>query len=196
MTIPDEIQRQLTRRAFLQKSTTGIGALALTSIFNRELFAAGGNPSVSGALGQLHFPPKAKRIIYLFMSGAPSHLDLFDPKPKLIEMTGKDLPDSVRKGQRITTMTSGQKNLLCVGSPFKFEKYGNAQMDISELLPNLAKVADDCTFVRSIFTDPINHDPAVTFFASDISSRAARRWVRGSLTGSGARIAICLPSWC
>ena len=96
MTIPDEIQRHLTRRAFLQKSTTGIGALALTSLFSRDLFAAGGNPSVPGALGQLHFPAKAKRIIYLFMSGAPSHLDLFDPKPTLVEMTGKDLPDSVR----------------------------------------------------------------------------------------------------
>ena len=161
---PDEIQRQITRRAFLQKSTTGLGALALTSLFSRDLFAAGS--VVPGALGPLHFPPKAKRIIYLFMSGAPSHLDLFDPKPKLTEMTGKDLPDSVRKGQRITTMTSGQKNLLCVGSPFKFEKYGQGGMDISELLPNLAKVADDCTFVRSVFTDPINHDPAVTFFAS------------------------------
>ena len=166
MNLPAEIQRQLSRRAFLQKSTTGVGALALTSLFNGHLFAAGGNPGGSGALGQLHFPAKAKRIIYLFMSGAPSHLDLFDPKPKLVEMTGKDLPDSVRKGQRITTMTSGQKNLLCVGSPFKFEKYGQGGMDISELLPNLAKVADDCTFVRSIFTDPINHDPAVTFFAS------------------------------
>ena len=100
------------------------------------------------------------------MSGAPSHLDLFDPKPKLIEMTGKDLPDSVRKGQRITTMTSGQKNLFCVGSPFKFAKYGQAAMDISELLPHLTKIVDDCTFVRSMHTDPINHDPAVTFFAT------------------------------
>ena len=114
----------------------------------------------------LHFAPKAKRIIYLFMSGAPSQLDLFDPKPKLVEMTGKDLPESVRKGQRITTMTSGQKNLFCVGSPYKFKKYGRAGMDISELLPNLTKVVDDCTFVRSLFTDPINHDPAVTFFAT------------------------------
>src|SRR4051812_16092577 len=167
-TSPAFLPQALARRAFLKKSTTGIGALALGSLLNPNLFAMepGDGPEVPGALKRLHFAPKAKRIIYLFMSGAPSHLDLFDPKPKLIEMTGQDLPDSVRKGQRITTMTSGQKNLLCVGSPFKFAKYGPGQMDISELLPNLAKVAADCTFVRSMNTDPINHDPAVTFFAS------------------------------
>lgn len=161
------------RRAFLQSSTTGLGMLGLTSLLNPSAFAtdtpatdATALPQVRGALGRLHMPPRAKRIIYLFMSGAPSQLDLFDPKPTLVEMTGKDLPDSVRKGQRITTMTSGQKNLFCVGSPFKFEKHGQVGMDISELLPNVAKIADDCTFLRSLHTDPINHDPAVTFFAT------------------------------
>ena len=166
--------RLLQRRSFLQSSSTGLGALGLASLLNPAAFAneqTSENPSdvdlkVPGALKKLHSPPRAKRIIYLFMSGAPSQLDLFDPKPTLIEMTGKDLPESVRKGQRITTMTSGQKNLFCVGSPFKFEKYGNVGMDISELLPNLAKVVDDCTFLKSLHTDPINHDPAVTFFAT------------------------------
>jgi hypothetical protein len=168
MPSPLNLQQGLARRTFLKQSSTGLGALALTSLLNPHLFAsdAAAGPAVPGALGNLHFAPKAKRIIYLFMSGAPSHLDLFDPKPKLIEMTGKDLPESVRKGQRITTMTSGQKNLLCVGSPFKFQKFGSSQMDLSDLLPHLSKVVDDCTFVRSIHTDPINHDPAVTFFAS------------------------------
>jgi len=161
-------RQALARRTFLKRSTTGLGALALTSLLDPKLFGmeAGDGAEVPGALQRLHFAPKAKRIIYLFMSGAPSHLDLFDSKPKLIEMTGQDLPESVRNGQRITTMTSGQSKLLCVGSPFKFAKYGKSQMDISELLPHLSKVADDCTFVRSVFTDPINHDPAVTFFAS------------------------------
>lgn len=166
------------RRAFLQSSTTGVGMLGLASLLAPGAFAeeatsaatsgpaAASIPSVPGALRQLHFAPKAKRVIYLFMSGAPSQLDLFDPKPTLVDMTGKDLPDSVRMGQRITTMTSGQKNLFCVGSPFKFEKHGQVGMDISELLPNIAKIADDCTFVRSLHTDPINHDPAVTFFAT------------------------------
>ena len=158
-------QNALSRRAFLRQSTTGLGALALGSLLAPAAFAAP-TPDVPGAMKALHFAPKAKRIIYLFMSGAPSQLDLFDPKPKLTEMTGKDLPDSVRRGQRITTMTSGQSKILCVGSPFKFKKYGRSGMDISELLPNLTKIVDDCTFVRSLHTDPINHDPAVTFFGT------------------------------
>jgi hypothetical protein len=156
----------LTRRTFLQRSTTGLGTLALASLLKPELFAAGEGPAVPGALRRLHFAPKAKRVIYLFMSGAPSHLDLFDPKPKLIEMTGKDLPDSVRQGQRITTMTSGQKNLFCVGSPFAFQKHGTCGMDVSELLPHTAKIADELTWLRAMHTDPINHDPAVTFFGT------------------------------
>ena len=140
-----EQRRAITRRTFLQQSSTGLGALALTSLLNPDLFAMapGTGAAVPGAMKRLHFAPKAKRIIYLFMSGGPSHLDLFDPKPKLTEMTGKDLPDTIRKGQRITTMTSGQKNLFCVGSPFKFQKHGAAGMDISELLPHLTKVVDD-----------------------------------------------------
>jgi hypothetical protein len=157
-----------SRRAFLKKSTTGIGALALASLFNPDLFGSQitGAPTMPGALKHLHFPAKAKRVIYLFMSGAPSHLDLFDPKPKLVEMTGKDLPDSVRQGQRITGMTSGQKNLFCVGSPFKFQKHGACGMELSELLPHTSKIVDECTFIRSMFTEPINHDPAVTFFGT------------------------------
>ena len=165
MHFQQQMQLALSRRAFLQKSTTGLGALALGSLLNPSGFCAG-TPSASGPGKMPHFASKAKRIIYLFMSGAPSQLDLFDPKPKLTEMTGKDLPDSVRRGQRITTMTSGQKNLFCVGSPYKFRKYGSNGMDISELLPHLTTIVDDCTFVRSVFTDPINHDPAVTFFAT------------------------------
>src|SRR5579862_999378 len=143
------------RRAFLRKSTTGIGMLALASLFNGELFG-GEAPSpfkMPGALAGLHFPPRAKRVIYLFMSGAPSHLDLFDPKPKLAEMTGKDLPDGIRMGQRITGMTAGQKNLFCVGSPFKFAKYGRCGMDLSNLLPHTSKIVDECTFIRTMFTE-------------------------------------------
>jgi hypothetical protein len=164
----DEIARLLSRRAFLQQSTTGLGALALASLMTPDAFAVskGGGQHMPGSLGNLHWAPKAKRVIYLFQSGAPSHLDLFDPKPKLTEMTGKDLPDSVRKGQRITGMTSGQKNLFCVGSPFKFAKYGNCGMDMSELLPHTSRIADECTWIRAMNTDPINHDPAVTFFGT------------------------------
>jgi len=153
------------RRTFLRQSTTGLGALALACLLDETAKPAYGG-TMPGVLKQPHFPARAKRVIYLFMSGAPSHLDLFDPKPTLVEMTGKDLPDSVRQGQRITGMTSGQKSLLCIGSPYNFRKYGNAGMDISELLPHTAKIADECTWIRSMFTEPINHDPAVTFFGT------------------------------
>jgi uncharacterized protein (DUF1501 family) len=163
------MQTLLARRAFLQKSSTGVGMMALASLLNENAFGAAvpskNGLAVPGAMGALHMRPKATRVIYLFMSGAPSHLDLFDPKPKLAEMTGKDLPDSVRKGQRITGMTSGQKNLFCVGSPFKFERTA-CGMDLSELLPYTKEIAGECTWIRSMFTEPINHDPAVTFFGT------------------------------
>jgi hypothetical protein len=119
-----------------------------------------------GSLKTLHFPAKAKRVIYLFQSGAPSHMDLFDHKPKLAELTGTELPKSIRGDQRITGMTSGQKQLLCVGSPFKFSKHGKCGAEISELLPHTAKVVDDIAIIKSMFTEPINHDPAVTFFGT------------------------------
>src|SRR5262249_53342094 len=121
----------LCRRAFLARSTTGLGAVALASMLNEDVFAAGAKSKApraakagTGALQGLHLPAKARQVIYLFQSGAPSHIDLFDPKPRLKELTNTELPTSVRMGQRITGMTSGQKQLLCVGSPFGFKKQG------------------------------------------------------------------------
>jgi hypothetical protein len=168
MSLFHEFNNTLTRRAFLSRSTTGLGALALASLFNKDLFAANPAPSLEtlGALKTLHFAPKAKRVIYLFMSGAPSHIDLFDNKPKLKELTGTELPKSVRGDQRITGMTSGQKQLLVVGSPFEFKKHGKCGAELSELLPHTAKIADDIAIIRSMHTDPINHDPAVTFWGT------------------------------
>src|SRR2546428_9189670 len=159
MISPDEIHRLTTRRTFLGKSTTGLGALALASLLDEKLFGAGAASTqpARGALGALHCAPKAKRVIYLFMSGAPSHIDLFDHKPKLKELTGTELPSSVRMGQRITGMTSGQKQLLCVGSPFAFKPHGRCGAELSELLPNLGHVVDDIAIIRSMFTEPINH---------------------------------------
>jgi hypothetical protein len=156
-----------TRRAFLFKSTTGLGALALGTLLREDLFAASA-PSLdtAGALKALHFAPTAKRVIYLFMSGAPSQIELFDHKPKLKELTGTELPKSVRGDQRITGMTSGQKQLLVVGSPFEFKPHGQCGAEISSLLPSIARIADDIAIIRSMHTDPINHDPAVTFFAT------------------------------
>src|SRR4051812_24705886 len=169
MFFQNDVSKILTRRAFLRRSTTGLGALALASLLDKNLFARSQSTPVfpsKGVVNPLHFAPTAKRIIYLFMSGAPSHIDLFDPKPKLKELTGTELPKSVRGDQRITGMTSGQKQLLVVGSPFEFKRHGKCGAELSELLPHTAKIVDDITLIRSMVTDPINHDPAVTFFAT------------------------------
>ncbi|WP_435007698.1 DUF1501 domain-containing protein [Tundrisphaera lichenicola] len=160
----DEIARGSTRRQFLGRSTSGIGVMALASLLNRDLFAGttDGRQSL-GALPELHFAPKAKRVIYLFMSGGPSQIDLFDPKPVLKQRTNEELPDSVRNGQRITGMTSGQSQLLMVGASHPFKTYGQNNVELSELIPHLGEIVDDVAIIRSMHTDPINHDPAVTF---------------------------------
>ena len=167
MLFQPDLERILTRRAFLTRSTTGLGAVALATLLNpRLLGATDAAPKTAGALKTLHFAPKAKRVIYLFQSGAPSHLDLFDPKTKLTEMTGQELPPSVRMGQRITGMTAGQSVLKCVGPAFEFKRFGRSGMELSSLLPNIGSIADDIALIRSVHTDPINHDPAVTFFGT------------------------------
>src|SRR5947209_3408958 len=130
----NDLSKLVSRRAFLARSSTGLGAVALASLLNGKLLGA--EPKVAtksgGVLKGLHHPAKAKRVIYLFMSGALSHIDLFDYKPKLKELTNSELPSSIRMGQRITGMTSGQKQLLCVGSPFEFNKHGKCGMEFSE----------------------------------------------------------------
>ena len=152
------------RRHFLKKVGLGIGGIALASILDPlKLFSkeALSNPS---ELNLPHFAPKAKRIIYLFQSGGPSQLDLFDYKPMLNKMRGQDLPDSVRKGQRLTGMTSGQSNFPLVGSNFNFKQYGESRAWVSDLMPYTAKIVDELCFVKSMHTEAINHDPAITFF--------------------------------
>ncbi len=167
MFFSSDLERIFTRRAFLSRSTTGLGAMALASLLPSEATGAAASPVTSkGALGALHHSPRAKRVIYLFQSGAPSHLDLFDPKTKLKDMTGEELPPSVRMGQRITGMTAGQSVLKCVGSPFEFQRYGKVGMEMSSLLPGIGSVADDIALIRSMHVDAINHDPAVTFFGT------------------------------
>ena len=168
MNFQDDVQKTLSRRAFLAHGTTGLGALALSSLLNPRVFGEQSPmaPKSLGALPALHHAPKAKRVIYLFQSGAPSHLDLFDPKPKLKEMTGQELPPSVRQGQRITGMTAGQSVLRCVGPAFDFNRYGKAGVEMSSMLPHIGGIADEITLIRSMFTEPINHDPAVTFMGT------------------------------
>lgn len=167
------IDQTLNRRAFLRRSTTGLGALALASLLKPGLLrgeaaaAASAPPGrKGGVLKTLHHPARAKRVIYLFQSGAPSHLDLFDSKPKLAEMTGEELPPSIRMGQRITGMTAGQAVLRCVGSAYPFQRYGARGVELSSLLPHTGGIVDEITLIRSLHTDPINHDPAVTFFGT------------------------------
>ncbi len=153
------------RRDFLSKSAMGLGAMALGSLINPlQAFNA---PSLlnggGGVLGQPHFAPKAKRIIYMFQSGAPSQLDLFDPKPLLKKMNGQDIPPSVRGEQRLTGMTAGQSSFPLAGSVFDFKQHGSSGAWVSELMPHTAKVVDELCFVKSLYTEAINHDPAVTF---------------------------------
>ena len=148
-----------SRRDFLTRTSLGLGALSLGSLL-----------SSSKAFGMLplndgppHFAPKAKRVIYLFQSGAPSQLDLFDYKPLLNKRNGEELPESIRKGQRLTNMTAGQTTFPLAGSVFDFRQHGQSGAWISELMPYTASISDDLTFIKSMYTEAINHDPAVTF---------------------------------
>ena len=152
----------VNRRRFLSRLSLGIGSAALGSLLIPDLFKSGEEDAAMTGLP--HFAPKAKRIIYLFQNGAPSQLDLFDYKPLLQKMHGMDLPDSVRQGQRLTGMTSNQAKFPLAGTYFQFNQYGQAKAWLSELLPYTAGVIDDICVVRSLFTEAINHDPALTFF--------------------------------
>ncbi len=152
-----DFQNQLNRRALLRGSAAALGSASLASLLTRDGLAAphGATPT--------HFTPKAKRVIYLFQSGGPSHLELYDYKPKLKELHGTELPDSIRQGQRLTGMTSGQKSFPVITPKFGFHQSGQAGTWISDLLPHTSKVLDDICLVRSMHTEAINHDPAITF---------------------------------
>lgn len=158
------------RRQFFSRTSAGIGGMALAQLL-------GGSDSAmadtGGVLPSTHFPATAKRVIYLFMSGGPSQLDLFDYKPVLNEQNGQELPDSIRGGQRLTGMSANQATLPLAGSAFKFKQHGNSGAWLSDLLPHTAKVADDLCFIKSMHTEAINHDPAITFFqtGSQIAGR-------------------------
>ena len=158
-----DIQTQWNRRMFLGRSATGVSVAALAHLFGGQADAQASATATRGLPGLPHFAPKAKRVIYLFQSGGPSHLDLFDYKPVVVKNAGQELPDSIRAGQRLTSMTAAQARFPVVPSLFKFAQHGKSGAWISELMPHLSKVADDLTFVKSLHTAQINHDPAVTF---------------------------------
>jgi len=167
MDLKREIDLALTRRQFFGLASKGIGIGALASLLNGNV--ATGSPSQTGQTpgggvpGLPHFPPKAKRVIFLHQSGGPSQVDLFDYKPALVRFQGSELPASVRMGQRITGMTSGQAKLPVASSIFKFSQHGQSGAWLSELLPHIANIVDDIAIIKTVNTDAINHDPAITF---------------------------------
>ena len=164
----DELM-SVTRRHFLGMSALGLGSLALRQILGTPLAAAGAplTPGVVGGLpGLPHHAAKAKRVIYLFQAGGPSQFETLDPKPLLRERHGQNLPETVRAGQRLTGMSGNQSKLPIAGSFVAFARHGRSGIELSELLPHTAKVADELCIVRSMHTEAINHDPAITFFAT------------------------------
>ena len=149
----------LNRRIFLRNGAAALSATALAGLLSPQK----GQAKDRGLQGFPNFPAKAKRVIYLFQSGAPSQMDLFDPKSSMEKVRGQDLPESIRKGQRLTTMTSGQKNFPVAPSIFKFARHGQSGQWMSDVLPHLSKQADELCFIKSMHTEAINHDPAITF---------------------------------
>jgi hypothetical protein len=190
-----------TRRDFLAKTGLGLGAAALAHILGSEAFGAASNPplaaaasSAGGLPGLPHFPAKAKRVICLFQSGGPSHLDLFDEKPLLSERFNEDLPDSVRRGQRITGMVASQARLAVQPSMFEFQPGGKCGTRISNLLPHTRAIADELCVIRSMHTEAINHDPAITFFQSG-SQQPGRPSIGAWLDYGLGRLNDNLPSF-
>ncbi len=164
MTLFDEFKQNITRRYFFAQGSHVLGAAALAALAGQEAFGAQTMGAPRGAApGRTHFPPKVKQVIYLHMVGGPSQLDLYDYKPAMRQWYDKDLPESVRMGQRLTTMTSGQTRFPIAPSMFKFDRCGNSRMWVSELLPWTRKMVDDMVFIRSMHTDAINHEPAISF---------------------------------
>jgi hypothetical protein len=157
----NELNRFMTRRQLFGLTARGIGIGALATLLNQDGLADSSSRS-GGQLGLPHFPPKVKRVIFLHQSGGPSQFETWDYKPSLEKLHGIELPESVRNGQRITGMTSGQASFPCAKSIYKFAQHGQSGTWVSELLPHTAKVVDELTVIKSVHTDAINHDPAIT----------------------------------
>ena len=170
----------------------------MTRTTRRQLLAHGASLAGLGAVvgarpahGMTHHPPRIRRAVWLFQSGGPSHLELFDTKPELVRRQGQTLPDSVRRGQRLTSMTSGLSRLLLVGSPFAFQRHGDSGATLSELLPHTARIADKLTFLKGMSTDAINHDPASTMMQTGFQlpgRPSVGAWLDHALGGSNAEL--------
>ncbi len=197
-----ETRMLMTRRHFFGLNATGIGTAALAQLLGKDLLAdntdkpmGAGQSGMGDSLGLPHFAPKAKRVIWLFQSGGPSQIELFDYKPALEKVRGTDLPESIRKGQRLTGMTSTQDHFPMVPSTFKFGQHGKSGTLISELLPQTAKIVDEICIIKSMHTEAINHDPAITFFQTGAQIAGRPSMGPGSLTGWAQRAKIFLRSW-
>lgn len=196
-----EYGQAITRRHFFGRTGMGLGTAALASLLPERGNGAEALTAHGGLSGLPHFAPKAKRAIYLFMAGAPCQLDMLDYKPKLGDMFDADLPDSVRMGQRLTTMTSGQKRFPLAPSKFKFEQYGKHGAWVSELLPHTAKMVDDIAIVKSLHTEAINHDPAITYICTghQLPGRASLgSWLSyglGTMNENLPAFVVMTPTW-
>jgi len=173
----------LSRRHFLFNAGMAVGGLAFSRLLHSDLSSVP------------HFPPKVKRMIFLFQSGGPSQHDLFDYKPLLNQLNGEELPDSIRQGQRVTGMTAGQKSFPLAGAQFSFKQYGESGAWISELLPYTAEIADELCFIKSMHTEAINHDPAITFFQTG-SQQAGRPCIGSWLSYGLGTTDKNLPEFC
>ncbi|MFT7641555.1 MAG: hypothetical protein ACI9G1_003306 [Pirellulaceae bacterium] len=184
----DELRTQRTRRAFLGSGALGLGSIAMSSLLNAGEQDTSANSNLNGLP---HFAAKAKRVIYLFQSGGPSQMDLFDYKPELGKRFGEEVPTSVYPAERKTTMTSGQKSFPVAPSAFKFARHGKSGIWLSETLPHLAKEIDDVCVIKSMYTEAINHDPAATLFqtGSVIAGRPSMgAWVNYGLGTENANL--------
>jgi hypothetical protein len=173
-------RRSLTRRQLFGRTAGGVGAAALASLLGDQVPAAARRDAAGGLPDFPNFAPRARRVIYLFQSGAPSQLDLFDYKPQLAARRSEELPESIRKGQRLTGMTSSQPSFPVAPSNFKFAQHGESGAWVSDLLPHTAQVVDKLCFIKSMYTEAINHDPAITFFqtGAQLAGRpSAGAWV-------------------
>ena len=199
MNLASEYVRNLTRRHFFRRGAMGLGSAALASLLARN--GVSGQGVATGPNNGHHFAPRAKRAIYLFMAGAPSQIDLVDYKPKLDRLFDTDLPDSIRQGQRLTTMTSGQKRFPIAPSQYQFAQHGQSGAWFSELLPYTARMADDLALVRTVHTEAINHDPAITYICtgSQLPGRASLgAWLSyglGSMNADLPSFVVMTPSW-
>ena len=184
---------RVTRRQLFGRTASGLGMAALSSLLKSDTTsaAAGGQPGLPGLPGLPHFAPKAKNVIYLWQGGAPSHVDLFDPKPTMEKFKLQDLPESIRGATRLSTMTSSYKKWPVLPAIKPFKKYGKSGLELSTMLPHLGEVADDVCVVRSMHTEAVNHAPGVTFFltGSQVPGRPSMgAWLA---YGLGARRATC-----